>query len=917
MNQGSNYYHVGGNLNLDDPSYIERKADRNLYEKLEAGNFCYVLNSRQMGKSSLRVRVKKNLETAGFKCVVISLDKLGARGFTEEQWYNSLIKNIADKFDLQTESLSDLTPLDRLSSFFENKLLAENEQKIVIFIDEIDTVLSLDFPTDDFFGFIRFCYNERANNPIYERVTFVLLGVATPSQLIQDTRRTPFNIGEAIQLNGFSLQEARPLTRGLEGKINDPIVAEYILREILKWTGGQPFLTQKIFKIIADDENIIPSDEKLISKWIEGLVKLRIIENWEYQDEPQHLRTIHNRIINSKEPLVKLLKFYLKILQDKELPVNHSLEQRELILSGLLEERNGKLKVYNLIYESVFNSSWVDEILAEMQPYEEQLLRWLSSNRQDKSCLLQGEQLQKAIAWRNGKILNIEDYQFIDASQEREIANLEIKIQKKERFQRLLAGITFSMMIIAGVSVSGLQLQTIIQSKVFRVPYVSDPERFSQGERTFFLGNSNLYQNLGVKAFKEGNYPRAIEFFRKAKTIDKTDPEAEIYYNNALAHQREIEQNKKPLTLAVVVLVNQRRVVAQEILKGVALAQTNWNDRGGLNGHLLNIVIANDEGDTNLAQKVAQEFNKDSNVLGVIGHYTSPTTESTMPEYDKAGLAMISPGSTSTKLIEKRSRERNKVFFRTTISDQFSGQLLADYAIKNNIKKAVICFTSKDIFSVSIKEAFLKSFQDIGGKIVETIDLANPFNPSDTLLLSILRNKPDAAVFFQNTEQIPIAINIAQEIKSTQSGLTKKLQLLSGNTLYGVDILRSGQDAIEGLTVTIPWFPEEANKNKFVKQASERWQGVVTWQNATSYDATQAFIAALSASKEKEPTRATVLANIPKIQLSPDETSGGGLKFTKNGEREMKPALVRVSKCSAEKCRGIEGGFYFKKVPEN
>jgi ABC-type branched-subunit amino acid transport system substrate-binding protein len=914
MNQGQKYYHVGGDLNIDDPSYIERQADRNLYEKLEAGNFCYVFNSRQMGKSSLRVRVKKNLETAGFKCVVISLDKLGAKGFTEEQWYNSLIKNIADKFDLQTESLSYLTPLDRLSYFFENKLLAENEQRIVIFIDEIDTVLSLDFPTDDFFAFIRFCYNERANNPIYERVTFVLLGVATPSQLIQNTRRTPFNIGEAIQLNGFSLQEARPLTRGLEGKINDPIVAEYILKEILKWTGGQPFLTQKIFKIIADDENIIPSDENLISKWIEGLVKLRIIENWEYQDEPQHLRTIHNRIINSKEPLVKLLKFYLKVLQNRELPVNDSLEQSELILSGLLEERNGKLKVYNLIYELVFNSNWVEQMRADTRPYEEQLLIWLSSKRQDKSSLLQGEQLQKAIAWRDGKVLNIEDYQFINASEEREIANLEIKIQKKERFQRLLAGITFSMMIIAGIS--GLQLQTIIQSNVFRVPYVSDPERFSQGERTFFLGNSNLYLNLGVQAFKEGNYPQAIEFFKKAKTIDKTDPEAEIYYNNARAHQREIEQNKKPLTLAVVVLLNQRRVVAQEILKGVALAQTNWNDRGGLKGHLLNIVIANDEGDPSLAQKVAQEFNKDSNILGVIGHYTSPTTESTMPEYDKAGLAMISPGSTSTKLIEKRSKQTNKVFFRTTPSDKFSGQLLANYAIKNNIKKAVIC-TSKDIFSVSIKEAFFKSFQDRGGEIVETIDLANPFNASDTLILSILRKKPDAAVFFPNTEQIPIAINIAQEIKNTQSGLRKKPQLLGGNTLYGVDILRSGQDAIEGLTVTIPWFPEEANKSQFVKQASQRWQGVVTWQNATSYDATQAFIKALSESKEKEPTRATVLANIPKIQLLPDETSGGGLKFTKNGEREMKPALVRVVRCSAQKCVGMEGGFYFEKVPKS
>ena len=915
MNQGSNYYHVGGNLNLDDPSYIERKADRNLYEKLEAGNFCYVLNSRQMGKSSLRVRVKKNLETAGFKCVVISLDKLGARGFTEEQWYNSLIKNIADKFDLQTESLSDLTPLDRLSSFFENKLLAENEQKIVIFIDEIDTALSLDFPTDDFFGFIRFCYNERANNPIYERVTFVLLGVATPSQLIQDTRRTTFNIGEAIQLNGFSLQEARPLTRGLEGKVNDPIVAEYILREILKWTGGQPFLTQKIFKIIADDENIIPSDENLISKWIEGLVKLRIIENWEYQDEPQHLRTIHNRIINSKEPLVKLLKFYLKILQDKELPVNHSLEQRELILSGLLEERNGKLKVYNLIYESVFNSSWVDEILAEMQPYEEQLLRWLSSNRQDKSCLLQGEQLQKAIAWRNGKILNIEDYQFIDASQEREIANLGIKIQKKERFQRLLAGITFSMMIIAGVS--GLQLKPKFQSLF--TPYILKPERFSQGERTFFLGNGNLYQKLGTEAFQEGNYSKAKTLFQQAKDIDKGDPEAEIYYNNALAHEREKSKKIKPITLAVSVPIAAKREVAIEVLRGVAQAQYEFNKNVGSNGRLLNMVIADDHSDEIIAQEVAEELIKDSNVLGVIGHSSSRTSKAALPKYEAKGLAMISPSSSSDELNMKNF----KVFFRTIPADHMTGKTLANYAIKNGIKKVVIFYKKGDSYSDSLTEAFTTSFKKNGGTVQEpSIDLANPNLKPDFEVFNSVKNKADAVVFFANIELISTVIKIAQARTNSDfpTNLGINLKLLGGDSLYDLDILEQGKKDVNNLVIAVPWAAEKSN-TEFVKKACGRWQKGISWTIAASYDATKAFIAAISKSdlskNDINEQRREVIEKLKSVYLPPDQTSGYELKFI-DGQRNQQPVLVRVAQGSSDNCIGLEsGGFRFEKVPEN
>lgn len=53
MSQPQQYYQVGGNLEPNDPSYIERQADKNLYEGLKAGKFCYVFNSRQMGKSSL------------------------------------------------------------------------------------------------------------------------------------------------------------------------------------------------------------------------------------------------------------------------------------------------------------------------------------------------------------------------------------------------------------------------------------------------------------------------------------------------------------------------------------------------------------------------------------------------------------------------------------------------------------------------------------------------------------------------------------------------------------------------------------------------------------------------------------------------------------------------------------------------
>jgi peptidoglycan hydrolase-like protein with peptidoglycan-binding domain len=344
-----------------------------------------------------------------------------------------IVRRLARSFGTKVKVLKwwqereGLSPVQRLGEFIEEVLLAEINQTIVIFIDEIDSVLRLDFK-DDFFALIRGCYNQRAENPEYQRLTFALLGVATPSDLIQDKSRTPFNVGTAINLQGFQLSEVQPLAQGLEGRVDNP---QAVLREILAWTGGQPFLTQKLCQLILSSPFTIASDSE--AELIEGLVRSRIIENWESQDEPEHLKTIRDRILRDQQRAGRRLGLYQQILQQGEIAVDDSYDQMDLRLSGLVVEQQGKLRVYNRIYEAVFDQDWIDRALADLRPYAALIAAWLASNYHDESRLLRGQALRDAQAWAVGKSLGDKDYQFLAASQEldkREV--LEAEKQAKQ-----------------------------------------------------------------------------------------------------------------------------------------------------------------------------------------------------------------------------------------------------------------------------------------------------------------------------------------------------------------------------------------------------------------------------------------------------------------------------------------------------
>jgi hypothetical protein len=197
-----------------------------------------------------------------------------------------------------------------------------------------------------------------------------MLGVAAVSNFILDNYRSPFNIGQDIRLSGFTIKDARKLAEGLQEKVIEP---QRVLEEVIEWTGGQPFLTQKICHLISTSHTGFGKESPVNPIYIGDFIQSQVISNWVSQDSPEHLNTIRNRLLNKRVTGRRMLKLYQEILRNGEITDDGSPDQIELRLTGLVVQDRQKLKVYNKIYRNVFNETWVTTELNKIPAYYERV----------------------------------------------------------------------------------------------------------------------------------------------------------------------------------------------------------------------------------------------------------------------------------------------------------------------------------------------------------------------------------------------------------------------------------------------------------------------------------------------------------------------------------------------------------------
>jgi hypothetical protein len=361
-------FQSGGTLR-EGSIYVERRADRELPEALCRGELCYVLAPRQMGKSSLRARAEAALEARGVRAAGIDITALGSTGVTPDQWYFGLVDELSRRLGLGDpvgfwESQRRLSPVRRWSRYLLDEVLHRIPSRVVVFLDEIDAVRALPFSADDFFASLRALYNARLEYAPCRRLSFCMMGVAAPGELVQDLNRTPFNVGQGIRIEDFTREEAEAFLPGLRDLAAEP---SQLLDPILEWTEGHPYMTQRVCEALVRGgyESDLPArvhvarlvGELFLTRGRVEDLNLSAVERFFSKDRAGPYAS-------------QMLALYQRLLDDKHvLAVSDDPVQTALRLAGMAAERDDGatvwLRVRNPIFASVFDGAWASERMAQ------------------------------------------------------------------------------------------------------------------------------------------------------------------------------------------------------------------------------------------------------------------------------------------------------------------------------------------------------------------------------------------------------------------------------------------------------------------------------------------------------------------------------------------------------------------------
>lgn len=434
-----NTLQVGGAVRVGAP-YAPRAADTLLPQLLAAAQLCYVLAPRQIGKSSLRVRAAEAMRAAGYEVASVDLSAVGTSGLSISEWFLGLSCEIADALGWEDpmpawQGGDGRSPAQRWLRSLERGL-ASSPRPVVIFIDEIDAVRALPFSGDDFFAAIRATMDLRATESHWRKLTFCLLGVASPTELIADVRRTPFNVGVPVALDDLAPEEARALLPALSALGGD---ADAALHHTLSWSGGHPYQTNQILQAL-----LTRGQEGGIEQRVRAVVEALYLGT----NVDPALLAAGRALLDAGLHTPPILSLYRQVIEG-EAPLANERDplHAALRLTGLVAARGGRLVPRNRVTAMLFDRAWVDTQQGH-RLLREWAWRWVRGGRRSVD-LPTGADLRSLGEWAAGRSdLEREESELLLRAEAEEARTLAF--ERSRRFLGLIGALTLVAIVVGG-----------------------------------------------------------------------------------------------------------------------------------------------------------------------------------------------------------------------------------------------------------------------------------------------------------------------------------------------------------------------------------------------------------------------------------------------------------------------------------
>jgi hypothetical protein len=378
--------------------YVERAADIAALKYLSSFQSCYIAQSRQSGKSSLRKHTTALLRERGFAVVEVDLTNTSRDSLTKlwERIETLIVTELARVGRTPRPWLVDGPESSErnFSAYVANDVVPLLDQGLVVFFDEVN-VLGTRGDAAIIMAELRTLIERRVHCAV------CLLGVCPPSDLVNEPGADPTPLMHAVVIEDFTRKEAAAFAPLLVG-VRDP---ERVLDAAFAQTSGHPYMLQNILAMVVDaaaapsnepprdDSDEVPA-ESLVAELVGRKFFHRAMPD-PVLEIPQHTfgRALDQRAIDA-------LNLYRAVIAGQQVQIEA--EDRRpalemLRLAGMVKLDGTTVVSRNPIFARRYDQDWVRDKL-DLPMYEILATQWnLEDHHPD--FLLRGRSLRAATDW--------------------------------------------------------------------------------------------------------------------------------------------------------------------------------------------------------------------------------------------------------------------------------------------------------------------------------------------------------------------------------------------------------------------------------------------------------------------------------------------------------------------------------------